>query len=102
MSRSIGDSVSQTGSSGCIYGDCESVLTMRKDLDVFSNICFSQLNTVGVISTPEIIEHDITRDDRILVLASDGVWEFIGNDEAAGLFKGSLLCISRVYFGVYV
>ncbi len=37
---------------------------------------------VGVISVPEITEHDITRDDLFAIFASDGVWEFVSNEQA--------------------
>ncbi len=38
--------------------------------------------TVGVISVPEIMQHTITNNDVLAVWASDGVWEFISNEEA--------------------
>jgi len=38
--------------------------------------------TVGVISVPEIVEHDIQPNDIFAVWASDGVWEFISNEQA--------------------
>lgn len=38
---------------------------------------------VGVISEPEILEMNLTEDDKFIVLASDGVWEFLSNDEVA-------------------
>ena len=31
----------------------------------------------------EILELDLTKDDKFIVLASDGVWEFIKNEEVA-------------------
>jgi serine/threonine protein phosphatase PrpC len=37
---------------------------------------------VGVISVPEITEHDISREDLFAVFASDGVWEFVSNEQA--------------------
>lgn len=36
----------------------------------------------GLIPTPEIYKHTICPEDRFLILASDGVWEFIENEEA--------------------
>lgn len=36
----------------------------------------------GVIPTPEVKTHTIAEGDRFLILASDGVWEFIGSAEA--------------------
>jgi serine/threonine protein phosphatase PrpC len=35
---------------------------------------------VGVSSEPEISTHEITKNDRFLILASDGIWEFISNE----------------------
>jgi serine/threonine protein phosphatase PrpC len=36
---------------------------------------------VGVISEPELQTHRLTDDDKFLVIASDGVWEFISSHE---------------------
>eukprot|EP00300_Choanocystis_sp_HF-7_P003393 c12601_g1_i2.p1 GENE.c12601_g1_i2~~c12601_g1_i2.p1 ORF type:complete len:312 (+),score=61.03 c12601_g1_i2:225-1160(+) len=42
--------------------------------------------SVGVTSNPEIVEHEVTFDDSpVMVLASDGVWEFIESKEALEL-----------------
>jgi len=41
--------------------------------------------TVGVISVPEIIVHDIAPNDIFAIWASDGVWEFVSNREAISL-----------------
>lgn len=41
--------------------------------------------SVGVISVPEVKEHSITKEDMFIVLASDGVWEFIQNEDACSL-----------------
>jgi serine/threonine protein phosphatase PrpC len=48
---------------------------------------------IGVISDPgiyvinvlEIIEHTITSDCKYIVIASDGVWEFLNNSEVANI-----------------
>lgn len=37
--------------------------------------------SVGVTWRPEIIEYELSYNDKILILASDGVWEFIDNKE---------------------
>lgn len=42
-------------------------------------------HTVGVISTPEIIEHEIQDNDIFCIWASDGVWEFISNEQAVNI-----------------
>lgn len=41
--------------------------------------------TVGVISVPEVKVHEFKADDSFLIWASDGVWEFIDNQEACNL-----------------
>ena len=43
--------------------------------------CAAQAETLGVIATPEIREHEITADDHVLIIASDGVFEFITNTD---------------------
>lgn len=40
---------------------------------------------IGVIAEPEIFMFKFHKDDRILVLASDGIWEFLSNEEVAEL-----------------
>ena len=42
-------------------------------------------NRCGLIPTPEICMHTVQPTDRFLILASDGVWEFIDNDEAVAI-----------------
>ena len=36
--------------------------------------------SVGVIPEPEVLEFEIDVNDRFIVLASDGVWEFLTNE----------------------
>ena len=36
---------------------------------------------IGVVSYPEIYEADLTKETKYIVIASDGVWEFLSNDE---------------------
>jgi serine/threonine protein phosphatase PrpC len=40
---------------------------------------------VGVTCEPEIFETRITDSDKFIVLASDGVWEFLSNDDVLNL-----------------
>ena len=42
-------------------------------------------HSVGVSSVPEVLEHMLGIDDKFVVIASDGVWEFISNEEVATL-----------------
>ena len=37
--------------------------------------------SVGVIPEPEFFELELTSNDKFIVIASDGVWEFISNEE---------------------
>lgn len=39
--------------------------------------------TVGVVSEPEIKEFDYSEDDKFMLIASDGVWEFIDSTEVS-------------------
>jgi len=42
---------------------------------------------VGVIATPEVACHELSADDEVLILASDGVWEFISSEEAVAIVE---------------
>ena len=48
---------------------------------------------VGVIATPEVACHELSADDEVLILASDGVWEFISS---AGGLSGDQGCVRAV------
>ena len=41
--------------------------------------------TVGVISEPDIIEMDLTGDDKCVVIASDGVWDYLHEESVVGI-----------------
>ncbi|CAI5936006.1 unnamed protein product [Closterium sp. NIES-64] len=42
-------------------------------------------HTVGVSATPEVVVHRLDQSDAFLVLGSDGLWEYVGDDEAIGV-----------------
>ena len=44
-------------------------------------------HSVGVISEPEITEYSFLHEDKFIILASDGIWEFISSDECVNLVK---------------
>jgi serine/threonine protein phosphatase PrpC len=43
--------------------------------------------SVGTISEPVIEEFEITNDDKFIILASDGIWEFISSKECVNIIK---------------
>ena len=45
---------------------------------------------VGVIAEPVVTSHTITKDDDFVILASDGVWEFISSEEAVEIVGAHL------------
>ena len=42
---------------------------------------------VGVISEPEIKEFDFDEGDKFMIIASDGIWEFISSQECVNIIK---------------
>ena len=58
---------------------------------------------VGVISEPEITEHCFKEEDKFMLIASDGIWEFIKSDECVNMIKEFYLkddprgCIKYLY-----
>ena len=45
---------------------------------------------VGVIPEPDVIEHKIRGGDKFMILASDGVWEFISSQEAIDIVNDQI------------
>ena len=44
-------------------------------------------HSVGVIAEPEIINYSLLHEDKFVILASDGIWEFITSDECVNFVK---------------
>ena len=42
-------------------------------------------HSVGVSSVPEVTEFILDSDDRFLVIATDGVWEFLSNQDVVDI-----------------
>ena len=42
---------------------------------------------IGVISTPEVLEHEITN-GLFIVMASSGIWDYISTEEVVELING--------------
>lgn len=47
----------------------------------------SIVSAIGVVAVPDIVECEITASTRYIILATDGVWEFIDNTTAMDLTK---------------
>ena len=47
--------------------------------------------TIGVISEPGVLEYDINETTKFIVLASDGVWEFMKNEDVRNIGKSFYL-----------
>jgi protein phosphatase 2C family protein 2/3 len=45
---------------------------------------------VGVIAEPVVTQHEVTEEDDFVILATDGVWEFISSEEAVGIVSENL------------
>jgi serine/threonine protein phosphatase PrpC len=43
------------------------------------------VHTVGVLSVPEEQQYVLDKNDKFIVIASDGVWEFLTNQEVANI-----------------
>ena len=44
-------------------------------------------HSVGVISEPELIKYEFCGNEKFIVLASDGIWEYIDSDECINIVK---------------
>ena len=44
-------------------------------------------HTIGVIVNPEIDEYQLLNEDKFIILASDGIWEFISSEEVVNIVK---------------
>ena len=43
--------------------------------------------SIGVIAEPDVTTYTITEDDIFVIICSDGVWEFMDNDEVVNLIN---------------
>jgi serine/threonine protein phosphatase PrpC len=48
------------------------------------------VKAVGVIPEPEVKEFTLEPSDKFMILASDGVWEFISSQEAVEIVNGAI------------
>lgn len=49
------------------------------------------VKNVGVIAEPVVTMHEIGEEDEFIILATDGVWEFIDNQDAVQIVSEHLL-----------
>ena len=47
-------------------------------------------STIGVISIPEINEYKLQKEDRAIIIASDGLWEYVSNKETINIVKKAI------------
>lgn len=45
---------------------------------------------LGVIPDPEVTEYILKKEDKAIIIASDGLWEFVSNEEVADIVKSLL------------
>jgi serine/threonine protein phosphatase PrpC len=44
---------------------------------------------IGIVSVPDTMVYDLTENDEFIILATDGIWEFISNQEAVRIVSSS-------------
>jgi serine/threonine protein phosphatase PrpC len=71
MTRSFGDEVAARVGVTCEPGKFLHIII------IFVNNLFCK----------EILEMDLSKDDKFIVIASDGVWEFMNNDDVANIVR---------------
>ena len=51
-------------------------------------------SSVGVVSDPEIKERTLKEEDKVVVIASDGLWEYVTNEQVCDIVKEVYACKS--------
>ena len=49
-------------------------------------------SSVGVVSDPEIKERTLKEEDKVIIIASDGLWEYVTNEEVCDIVKDVYTC----------
>ena len=63
--------------------------------------------SVGVSPEPEVLDFELEPDDKFIVIASDGVWEFLSNERVFSSnnpeinFKRSCIWLSRISLRIH-
>jgi serine/threonine protein phosphatase PrpC len=47
--------------------------------------------SVGVSPEPEVLDFELDPDDKFIVIASDGVWEFLSNEQVFILVSNQII-----------
>ena len=47
-------------------------------------------SSIGIISSPEISEYLIQKEDKAIIIASDGLWEYLSNKEVTNIVKKAI------------
>lgn len=42
-------------------------------------------HTIGVVEIPDVFEYQLSSNDKIIVAATDGIWEFLSNDDVMNI-----------------
>ncbi len=55
------------------------------------SVCDTIAKEAGVISEPDIIKLKLTEDDKFIIIATDGLWEFVSTQEAVDIAKKHII-----------
>ena len=47
----------------------------------------SEGQSIGIIAEPEVKEYLIKKEDKVLIIASDGLWEYTTNEDVVNVIK---------------
>ena len=68
-----------------VYHQCTSLILFLS-LCICRSLGDAVAHTAGVISDPEFVEKELNpSSDRVIVVATDGLWEFVDNDETINI-----------------
>ena len=48
---------------------------------------------IGVVCTPEVFKYSIKEEDKVIIIASDGLWEYMPNQEVCDYVKELIVCL---------
>ena len=75
----------------CCQSICNICYTSNRTLFVIRSLGDVVAHTAGVISEPEFTEFELDADsDKFLVVATDGLWEFVTSEETVEIVEGQV------------